>query len=110
LYPENVTLGLSIPLKILHFLFKPAIYVLNGAANLTLRVVGLQPQNENKEVHTSEELRFIIEESTRSGNVENEESELIENIFDFKNTPVKQIMIPRNQIIALSKDASINDI
>jgi CBS domain containing-hemolysin-like protein len=110
LYPENVTLGLSIPLKILHFTFKPAIYVLNGTANLTLRLIGIRPQNEHKEVHTSEELRYIIEESTRNGNVENAESELIENIFDFKNTPVKQIMIPRNQIIALSNEATVEDI
>jgi CBS domain containing-hemolysin-like protein len=110
LYPENITLSLSIPLKILHFIFKPFIYVLNGTANLTLRLFGLEPQNENEEIHTSEELRFIIEESTKSGTIEDTESELIENIFDFKNTPVKQIMIPRNQIAALPKDASVDDI
>ena len=110
LYSENVTLGLSIPLKIIHFILRPFIILLNGAANYFLKIIGIQPPDETERMHTSEELRYIIEESTKVGTIENTESELIENIFDFKSIPVKQIMVPRNKIVALKKDNDINDI
>ncbi|MCL2038836.1 MAG: hemolysin family protein [Bacteroidetes bacterium] len=110
IYSENVTLGLSIPLKIIHFVFKPFIVLLNGTANLFLKIFGIRVQNETEEPHSSEELRVIIEESTKGGTIKDTESKLIENIFDFKSIPVKQIMIPRNKIIALKKDSDINDI
>jgi CBS domain containing-hemolysin-like protein len=110
LYPENITLGLSIPLKIIHFIFKPFIILLNGSANLFLRVFGIEPPVESEETHSSEELRYIIEESNRGGVIEDSESKLIENIFDFKSIPVKQIMVPRNKIEALKKDANMDEI
>jgi CBS domain containing-hemolysin-like protein len=110
IYSENVTLGLSIPLKIIHFVFKPFIFLLNGTANLFLKIFGIRLQNETEEPHSSEELRVIIEESTKVGTIKDTESKLIENVFDFKSIPVKQIMIPRNKIIALKKDSNINDI
>lgn len=110
LYPENITLSLSIPLKILHFVFKPFIYVLNGTANLILKMFGLEPPHESEAHHSSEEIRFILEESSKSGAIEGAEHKLIENIFDFSDTPVKQIMIPRNDIEAVEKDTSIDEL
>lgn len=109
LYPENVTLSLSIPLRILHFIFKPFIYILNGAANMVLKVVGLEPPKEG-EIHSSDEIRLILEESSKSGAIEEAEHELIENIFDFADTPVKQIMIPRNNIEAVEKHSTADEI
>jgi len=110
LYPENVTLSLSIPLKILHFIFKPFIIVLNGCANLLLRMVGLRTAKESDLHHSSDEIRMILEESSKSGVIEDAEHELIDNIFDFANTPVKQIMVPRNNIKAIEKNATVDDI
>ncbi|MDR0927714.1 MAG: hemolysin family protein [Ignavibacteria bacterium] len=110
LYPEDITLALSIPLKMLHFIFKPFIFVLNGTANLVLRIFGLEPPNESDTQHSSDEIRIILEESSKSGVIEDSEHILIENIFDFAETPVKQIMVPRNNIDAVEMRASINEI
>lgn len=110
LYPENVTMTLSIPLKILHTIFRPFIFILNGTANALIRLVGLQPPTENDEYHSTEELRMILADSSKSGELENEKHKLLDNIFDFSDTPVKQIMVPRNKIIALEKDTEITEI
>ena len=101
---------LSIPLKILHTIFRPFIFILNGTANALIRLVGLQPPTENDEYHSTEELRMILADSSKSGELENEKHKLLDNIFDFSDTPVKQIMVPRNKIIALEKDTEIIEI
>ena len=110
LYPENLALSVSIPLKILHFIFKPFIYILNGAANLVLKMIGLELPKDGDKHLSSDELRLILEESSKSGAIEDSEHELIENIFDFANTPVKQIMVPRNNIEAMKKSSTVDEI
>ena len=110
LYPENITISLSIPLKILHTVFKPFIYILNGTANFSLKLLGFELVKEVGPYHSSEEIRLILEESTISGAIEGAEHKLIENIFDFADTPVKQIMTPRNKIQAIEKNFSIDEL
>ena len=110
LYSENITLSLSVPLKFLHFIFKPLIFILNGAANLVLKIVGLELPQEGEKHLSSDEIRLILAESSKSGAIENSEHKLIENIFDFADTPVKQIMVPRNNIGAVEKSATVDEI
>ena len=52
---------------------------------------------------------MLLEDSTKKGEIEQEEHKLLDNIFDFSDTPVKQIMVPRNKIIALEKDSSLEE-
>jgi CBS domain containing-hemolysin-like protein len=110
LYPENVTIALSIPLRILHFIFKPFIIILNGTANSFIKLIGFEPPKGNEFHHSSEEIRLILEESSKSGIIEDSEHKLLDNIFDFADTPVKQIMVPRNNIDAVGKEANSNEI
>ncbi len=107
LYPENITMVISIPLKIFHTLFKPFIFILNGMANFLIRIVGLETPKENDEHHSPEEIRMLLEDSSKSGEIESEEHKLLDNIFDFSYTPVKQIMVPRDKIVALEKNEPI---
>jgi CBS domain containing-hemolysin-like protein len=110
LYAESITIGLSIPLKILHFIFKPFIVLLNGSANLVLKIFRITPPKESDTFHTPDEIRYILEESTKSGALEDTEHTLLENVFDFADTPVKQIMSPRNNIEAVEKHSHIDSI
>ena len=99
--PEQTTLAISYPLRFFYVLFKPFIVTLNGLANFLLRKVGIQPAGALEHVHSNEELRLLLEQGREGGTIEEAEHELIENVFDFREKVVKEVMIPRTEIVAL---------
>ncbi|MBI5324219.1 MAG: HlyC/CorC family transporter [Ignavibacteriae bacterium] len=108
--PESVALGITIPLRIFYITFKPFIWLLNSLANFFLKLIGLEPKDSEYELHSAEEIRYLLEESQKSGVIGVSEHELLENVFEFSDTPVKQIMIPRGKIIAVEVSMKINQI
>lgn len=107
-YPTTTTLAVSIPLRVFHFVFRPFIALLNGFANLILRLVGIKPVGDH-EIHTEEELRLIIAESEEGGEIESSERELIQNVFDFDDRVVRQVMIPRSKISAMNISITLEE-
>jgi CBS domain containing-hemolysin-like protein len=105
-YPTATTLSVSIPLRIFYFVFKPFISLLNGLATLILKLFGIKPINET-EIHSEEELRLIIAESEEGGAIESSERELIQNVFDFDDRIVKQVMVPRIKISGINHTATL---
>ncbi|KAA5548656.1 hemolysin family protein [Adhaeribacter rhizoryzae] len=103
--PESTSLALSLPLRFFYIIFSPAIWFLNGFSNLILRGIGITPMH-GAEVHSSEELRLIFEQSKESGAMQDSQHELIENVFEFNDRMVKQIMVPRTKLAALDIDSS----
>lgn len=102
--PESTTLAISYPLRFFYILFKPFIMTLNGLANYLLRSVGIQPAGALEHAHSNEELRLLLEQGREGGMIEESEHELLENVFEFREKIVKEVMIPRTEIVAL--DAS----
>lgn len=98
---EQVTMAVSIPLRIFYLIFKPFIWSLNSFANAMVRMVGLESITDEQDLHSEEELRYLIGESTKSGIIDHSHHKLLENVFEFADTPVKQIMVPRNKIVAV---------
>lgn len=98
--PEATTLAVTFLLKVFYFLFRPFIWFLNGFANLLLRLLGFAP-GEPAEVHTAEEIQYLIEQSTESGAIKPAEHELIKNVFNFNLITARQIMVPRTSITAI---------
>lgn len=107
-FPTSTTLTVSVPLRVFYFVFKPFISLLNGFANLILRMLGIKPISEQDEIHSEEELRLIIAESEEGGAIESSERELIQNVFDFDDRIVKQVMVPRIKISAINVSASLD--
>lgn len=66
--------------------------------------------DENNSVEGTEEIRYLIDESSKSGILNVEDQELMENVIDFTETTVKQVMVPRNKISALEKSSDIEAI
>ncbi len=108
-YPTSTTLRLSLPLRAFYVVFRPFIWLLNGFANIILKAIGIRPMNET-EIHSEEELKLIIAESEEGGAIEQSERELIQNVFDFDDRVVRQVMVPRVKISALGVNAPINEI
>lgn len=107
-YPTPTTLTVSIPLRIFYMIFRPFIALLNGLANLILRIFGIQPVKEN-EVHSQEELKLIIAESAEGGQFDPTERELIQNVFNFDNRIVKQVMVPRVKMVGIKSVATLEE-
>lgn len=99
-FPLELTMFIAWPLRIFYFIFAPFIWLLNKSSNLFLRIMGIKNIGE-EEVHTEEELRMILTESEEGGAIKPSENELIQNVFDFDDRFVKQIMVPQNRVIAL---------
>jgi CBS domain containing-hemolysin-like protein len=108
-YPTPTTLTVSIPLRIFYFIFKPFISILNGFANLLLKMFGIKPVKEGEEIHSEEELRLLIAESEEGGAIDQNERELIQNVFDFDDRIVRQVMVPRIKISGISVNTSLED-
>ena len=106
----QTTLFVAIPLRLFYLFFKPAIWVLNSLANLFLRMLGFGTVSEFEGKHTSEELRLIIEQSSKTGMIDLDEHKLLENVFEFSETPIKQIMVPRGKIYGFEINSDMDDI
>lgn len=89
----------SWPLRIFYLVFKPFIWLLHKSTTLFLKLLGIKSLEE--EVHTEEELRLILTESEEGGAIKPSENELIQNVFDFDDRTVKQIMVPQKRMMAI---------
>lgn len=107
--PNSTSLWISYPLRWFYVLLYPAIIVLNGAANLILRMVGIQPAMGHELAHSEEELRMIVSESQKIGNITRDKLNLLENVFDFSNVTVRQIMVPRVEVSTFDLRKSLGD-
>jgi len=105
-YPTSTTLRISIPLRIFYYVFRPFIWLLNGFANVILKAFGVKPISE-QEIHSEDELKLIIAESEEGGAIEPNERELIQNVFDFDDRIVRQVMVPRVKITGLKSDLTL---
>lgn len=106
---EATTMAVALPMQFFYILFKPAIWFLNGFSNMLLRTIGITPVH-GAEVHSSEELRLIFEQSKESGAIQDSQHELFVNVFSFNDRMVKQIMVPRTKLAALDIESTEEEI
>jgi CBS domain containing-hemolysin-like protein len=105
-YPTATTLKVSVPLQVFYFVFRPFIWLLNGMANMFLRLFGIKPISET-DIHSEDELKLIIAESQEGGAIEPSERELIQNVFDFDDRVVRQVMVPRVKISGINSEVTV---
>ncbi|MBG9547839.1 HlyC/CorC family transporter [Bacillus firmus] len=106
---EAVTLLTTRPLIWFYRVMYPIIWALNGSARLLTSMFGLKPASEHELAHSEEELRIILSESYESGEINQSEFKYVNKIFEFDNRIAKEIMVPRTEIVSLSKDDTLED-
>ncbi|MBL0018579.1 MAG: HlyC/CorC family transporter [Bacteroidia bacterium] len=97
---EKVTLIVSFPLRVFYLVFKPFIWALNGISNVLLRVAGIAPSHE-VEVHSNDELKFLMQQGHKTGAIEATDYDIIKNAFNFSERTARQVMVPRTQLLAI---------
>jgi CBS domain containing-hemolysin-like protein len=100
-YALAVSLWTSVPLRFFYVCFSPFIWTLNKSTRLFLRIMGIKSIGDSAH-HTEEELRLLLTESEEGGAIKPSENELIQNVFDFDDRFVRQIMVPENRMSALN--------
>jgi CBS domain containing-hemolysin-like protein len=92
---EGTALFVAPFMRFFYYLFWPGIVVFNGTANAVVRLFGIPPASETEETHSEEELRIIIEQSTRHGVLNTSEEHMLEAVFELEDTRAREIMVPR---------------
>ncbi|MBA3609780.1 MAG: HlyC/CorC family transporter, partial [Chthoniobacterales bacterium] len=101
------TLWVIKPLGLFYTLFKPAIWVLNGAANWLLRrILGVDPVGESERAHSEEELRLLLAESGQAHELSVRGAQISANAFNLRRLTARDIMTPRPEVVFLDLEDS----
>jgi len=107
--PETIGLITILPLYAIYIVTKPLIFILNLFSIAFLRIFGLNVSGKTKFSYTEEEILYLIKQSEKEGIIEKSESDMVDNVFEFGETVVREIMTPRTEIVGLEKLVSIRD-
>ncbi len=107
---ERVALIIALPLQIFYKIFNYPIRLLDWTGTKTVRLFGLHPSGEHGSSYTEDEIRQLIKVSQESGHLNEEERKLINQVFEFSETTVREAMIPRTEIVAIPADSTLEQI
>jgi CBS domain containing-hemolysin-like protein len=108
--PERSALLLALPFRGFTRLVRPLLTVLNGLANLLLRLVNVEPQDELAAAHGPNELRMLLEASREHGTLPTDQHQLLTRMLQLQNTTVAQVMTQRRQIITVAAAGAAADV
>ena len=109
LFPERVSLWTAGPLIVFSRVLGPFIALLNGAANLLLRTVGLRAPRDMERIHRPEEIELLLAQSARHGLVGEDPAEMIRSVFHLAETTAAEVMTPRTEVVAIAADMTVDD-
>ncbi len=109
-YPERASLIVARPIVLTENLFRPFIWLLNGTGNGLLKLLGLRTVSGHQRVHSVEELKILMRESQEGGVIEAEQEEMLQKVFEFGERQVREVMIPRPDVVGVDKDATLRDL
>jgi CBS domain containing-hemolysin-like protein len=98
---EIVALWSARSIELLHLISRPFIWLLDNSSQLITRPFGLKSTLEHAMVYTEEEIRQLVSASHKQGHLIAEEQEMIHNVFDFTDTIVREVMVPRPEVVAV---------
>ncbi|MBH0347022.1 MULTISPECIES: hemolysin family protein [Bacillus] len=101
---EQVSLFVAKPLIFFYRIAFPFIWILNGSARMITKLLGLKPPKGHDEVHSEEELRLLVSESYKNGEINQSEYKYVNKIFEFDDRIAKEIMVPRTEMHIISKE------
>ena len=106
-HPEEVSRWVTAPLIGFAWVMHAPIKLLNGTANAFLRLVGVGPVDGHERLHSSQEIRMLVEQSGEGGSLGKEPARLLEGVFEFSEKSAEEVMTPRTDMSALEADLSV---
>lgn len=108
-YSENISKVIVRPIYYLNILFYPFILILIWISRIVSRFFGISISDENLLI-TENDIRDFVSVGEEEGVIEEEEREMIHSIFDFGDTTVKEIMVPRTSMFAIEANKTLGEI
>ena len=99
--PEKVAMFVCGVISAASVIARPVVWLLSASTNGVLRLIGIDPKSEDEEV-TEEEIRLMVDAGEEDGNIEQNEKEMIENIFEFNNITAADVMVHRTEMTAVN--------
>ncbi len=106
---EEVTLWIAWPLRIFHALVFPGIWILNNASLGLLRLLGLRPSDAHEMAPSAEELRLLLQQSSRNRQLTPVAGSLLLNALELRRRTARQVMLHRTRIVFLSTKSSLEE-
>ncbi|WP_247006070.1 hemolysin family protein [Halorientalis litorea] len=107
---ERLSLFLAPPMKLFYYVLYPGIVVFNGAANAFTRSLGVPPASETDETLGERELLRVLTQSGEGGDIDVAEVTMIERVFDLDDILVREVMVPRPDVVSVPADATLSDL
>lgn len=107
-YYEKIAFSSIGVIRFLSIITLPFVKVLSSVTNFISKLFGISENEE--EVVTEEEIKMMIDEGEEKGTIQQEEKEMIHNIFEFNDITVSEVMTHRTDVYAIEIDSEINDI
>lgn len=108
--PEKVLCRIALPIMLFARIVSPFTFVLESVIGRLLTRVGVRVPVERELVVSAEELSEMVELSSEAGEIEEDEREMIQGVFEFSDTVVREVMTPRKDIVSVEESASLEQI
>ncbi|NJM41453.1 MAG: HlyC/CorC family transporter, partial [Anaerolineae bacterium] len=105
---ERIALVVVPPMNILAAILTPFIWLLKSSLRSVLKLLRVKDQDGADRVHSIAELKMLVEASERGGALEAEQRELLNAVFSFGDTTVREVMVPRTEIVSIPVDARLS--
>ncbi|MBA7469571.1 hypothetical protein ES707_04843 [subsurface metagenome] len=106
-HAERLSLVLARPIEVISWLLTPFVVVLSWIASGFSKLAGGTPVPRS--LASEEEIRTMITVGHKEGTVETEEAEMLHKVFDFGNRPVREVMVPRPEVICIEQGSKMAD-
>jgi CBS domain containing-hemolysin-like protein len=107
---EKVALATAWPMELFYKTFHWPIHALDWASARVVRPFGIHATAEHASIYTETELRQLVDKSREGGLLDAGEQRLIHRVFEFSDTLVREAMVPRTAMAAISSDCSLEEI
>lgn len=106
---EKILFSLMWLINIVYYICFPFERTLSAAVNVLLKPLGVETEEDSDDDITEEEIRYMVDAGSESGAIEQDEKEMIHNIFELNDTPVKDVMTHRTDVVFLWKEDSVEE-
>ncbi|HKZ03197.1 MAG TPA: hemolysin family protein, partial [Pyrinomonadaceae bacterium] len=107
---ERIAVAVALPMQTFYWIFRWPIRTLDWASVRTVKLLGFEAATQHGASYTESELRQLIDISRDSGHLRAEERRLIHRVFEFSDTLVREAMVPRTEMAAISSESSLKEI
>lgn len=108
--PEQTALATAGTVLLAQRIFAPVLWFSNLAGKALMRALGIQTSPRNLSINSEEELKMLVTASAAGGAVEADESEMLHAVIDFNKLVIRQVMIPRTEMLAVEAETPFPEI